>query len=340
MKTAAMNRFFRHTGIILLVFAAVEAQALSWNPIRWFSGKDEDRKASFMVSPEEQATAADLFDQALRFEAQGRPGKARDYYERIATDYTYTVIAPKALFNWARQYEATHRFKKAFGLLQNIILLYPEYEGFDEVIAAQFAIATRIMEGDREKMWGVVPLLRYYTRAIQFFQVVNRNAPYSEYAPLSLMNIALVARDLGKEAIAIDALDQLINFYPDHTLTPEAYFLLAEVFSDLIEGPDYDQGSTREAISYYEDFLILFPDSPLVPQAEEGLKKVSEVYAGSKFLMAEYYRKHLHNQTAALSLLNETITVAPKSDTARKAREMIDRLQARNQSVLPAEFGS
>lgn len=213
--------------------------------------------------------------------------------------------------------------------MQNIILLYPEYEGFDEVIGAQFNLATRIMEGDREKMWGVIPMLRYYTRAIQFFQVIARNAPYSDYAPLSLMNIALVAKDLDKEAVAIDALDQLINFYPGHELSGEAYFLLAEVFSKLIEGANYDQGSTREAISYYEDFLILFPDSDLVPNAEKGLSNVTEIYAQSKFLMGEYYLRNVHNETAALALYNETITVAPSSDTAKIARSRIDQINSR-----------
>ena len=329
--------FRRLLGIVLcfLLMSASQIYALSWNPLKWFSGDDEfdERRPSFLMSPEEQAIANDLFQQALGYEDSGRKGKAADIYEEIAKEYPNAAVAPKALFNWAKIYESSHRFKKSFLMLQNIILLYPEYEGFDDVIGEQFNIATRIMEGERERMWGVIPVFRYYTRAIQFFQVVARNAPYSDYAPLSLMNVALVSRDLGKEVIAIDALDQLINFYPNHELAPEAYFLLAEVFSDLIDGANYDQGSTREAISYYEDFLILFPDSELVPQAEEGLKKVNEIYAQSKFIMGEYYRKYMHNETAALALYNETITVAPTTDTAKLARERIDQINSRTLNV-------
>jgi outer membrane protein assembly factor BamD len=332
-ETAASFWRFARLGCLALVLTTIQAHALSWNPLRWFdSREDKERRDSFRVTPEEQAVAADLFQKAQSFEFAGRKGKAIGIYEQIAKDYTYTVVAPKALFNWAKLYESSNRFKKSFAMFQNIILLYPEFEGFDQVIASQFQIATRIMEGDREKIWGVIPMLRYYTRSIQYFQVISRNAPYSEYAPLALMNIALVARDLNKEAIAIDALDQLINFYPDHPLSPDSYFLLAEVYSDLIEGPNYDQGSTREAISYYEDFLILFPDSELVPKAEEGLRRVSEIFAQSKFIMGEYYRRHLLNETAALALYNETITVAPNSETAKIARERIDRLAARSSS--------
>ena len=331
MDTKTVYRRFLGVALCCLLMSASHVHALSWNPLKWFDGEDENeaRRPSYLMSPEEQAIANELFQQAVEYQDAGRKGKASDIYEEIVKEYPNSAVSPKALFNWAKIYESEHRFKKAFYMFQNIILLYPEYEGFDDVIGAQYGIATRIMEGERERIWGVIPMLRYYTRSIQFFQVVARNAPYSDYAPLSLMNIALVSRDLGKEIVAIDALDQLINFYPNHELTPEAYFLLAEVFADLIEGANYDQGSTREAISYYEDFLILFPDSELVPQAEEGLKKVNEIYAQSKYLMGEYYRKYLHNDTAALALYNETITVAPKTETAQLARERIDQLSSR-----------
>ncbi len=325
-------RHIRKTGLLflsLLLLTQSSLHAISWNPLKWFGDDEMERRPAYYVTPEEQAIASELFQEALSYEIDGRKGKAKDIYEYIAKEYSYSSVAPKALFNWAKIYEDSYRFKKAFLMMQNIILLYPEYEGFDEVIGAQFNIATRIMEGDREKMWGVIPMMRYYTRAIQFFQVIARNAPYSDYAPLSLMNIALVAKDLDKEATAIDALDQLINFYPGHTMTPEAYFLLAEVFSDLIDGANYDQGSTREAISYYEDFLILFPESELVPQAEEGLNRVTEIFAQSKYLMGEYYLRKIHNETAALALYNETITVAPSSETAKMARTRIDQINSR-----------
>jgi outer membrane protein assembly factor BamD len=320
------------SGLILL--GTSHLHALSWNPLNWFGGdKEDDSRATYMVTPEEEVRARKLFEEAVKYEFDEREGKAMDRYEEIAQEYPYAAVAPKAMFNWAKIYESQHRFKKAFAMLQNIILLYPEYEGFDDVIGAQFDIATRIMEGERERMLGVIPMFKYYTRAIQYFQVINRNAPYSDYAPLALMNVALVARELNKEPMAIDALDQLINFYPGHELTPDAYFLLAEVFADLIEGAEYDQGSTREAISYYEDFLILFPESDLVTQAEEGLRDVNETYAQSKYLMGEYYLRHMRNETAALALYNETITVAPSSETAKLARKRIDQINARTVEI-------
>ena len=44
-------------------------------------------------------------------------------------------------------------------------------------------------------------------------------------------------------------------------LAPDAYYNMAQTYSNLVNGAEYDQGSTRQAISYYEDFLILFPQN-------------------------------------------------------------------------------
>ena len=317
---------------LMLAFAG-NASAFSWNPVNWFRGESEEAKKEknrIVATPEEQAAARKIYEEAQAFEAEGRFKKAASLYMQVAKEYARTGSAPRSLFNRAMLYTKSHRFKKAFNTLQTIVVWYPEYEGFDKVVAEQFNIATRIMEGEREYLWGTIPLLRYYPRAIQYFHIVSRNAPYSEYSPLSLMNIAIIANKTGRNAVAIDALDQMINFYPDNELAPDAYFLLAEVFSKIIKGPNYDQGSTREAISYYEDFLILFPDSDKAPLAQEGLNRVKETYAKSKFVIGEYYFRHLKNETAALVLYNETITVAPNSESAKKAQERIDRIKARS----------
>jgi outer membrane protein assembly factor BamD len=126
----------------------------------------------------------------------------------------------------------------------------------------------------------------------------------------------------------------LINFYADSVLAPDAYFALAESFADLVKGPAYDQGSTREAISYFEDFLILFPRSPDVPAAEAGLSDMMEILAESRLSIGDFYYFYRNNNTAALIFYNEAITVAPQSSTATQARQRIEDIERGVQPVL------
>ena len=90
----------------------------------------------------------------------------------------------------------------------------------------------------------------------------------------------------------------------------------------------YDQGATLEAINYYEDFLILYPESHLVGEAEKALKNMREIHAQSKLRTADFYYVYRKNQRAAINFYNETITVAPNSEAALIAREKIEAINA------------
>ena len=103
--------------------------------------------------------------------------------------------------------------------------------------------------------------------------------------------------------------------------------MLAEINADMVDGAAYDQGSTREAMSYYEDFLILYSGSGQVGNAEVGLNKMREVNAQSKLYMADYYYFNKKNKNAALVFYNETITVAPNSESAKIAEKRIAQIK-------------
>jgi outer membrane protein assembly factor BamD len=143
------------------------------------------------------------------------------------------------------------------------------------------------------------------------------------------MNVALIRQYRGDTAEAIDALDRMINLYPDSLLAPDAYLTLAETFADLVQGPEYDQGATREAISYFEDFLILFSESQQAAIAENNLADMRDVFARSKLIIGEYYFTYRRWYRSAEIFLNEAITTAPDSPSAAQARERLLEIEAR-----------
>ena len=147
------------------------------------------------------------------------------------------------------------------------------------------------------------------------------------------MNVALLAQDRDQPEEAIDALDRLINFYPQSMLAPDAYYNLAQTYADLVQGAAYDQGATRQAISYYEDFLILFPESNYVGEVEAELDKMENLLATSRFNLGDFYYLFRSNNTAALVFYNEAITIAPESEAADEARTRIADIEA---GVRPA----
>lgn len=176
------------------------------------------------------------------------------------------------------------------------------------------------------RLMGIFPY-RAYNRSVAHFENIVLNAPFSDLAPFALLNVARIHQHRGNVEDAIDSLDRLINNYPNSILVEQAYLELARTFANLVTGPRYDQGSTREAISYFQDFLILFPDHEQVALAEQGLQVNQDVLAQSRLLIGEFFFRHRSNFRAAEVFFNEAITISPNSPAANRARAYLIRIE-------------
>lgn len=318
------SRLFLTLGILLLSLlapACLRAE-LVWTP---GNGWRVEGGALAVVSGEEGRNALELMNRARTAEEKGSYGHARRLYKRVTRDYGKSLYGPEAYFRIAQIRLAQHNYPKAFDAYQAIIAGYPNYDRFNFVIGEQYRIASAIADGARGRwLWGTLPGMRRRESSIVLFEYIVANAPYSDYAPLALMNISKLHKRFRSKIEAIDALDRMINFYPTSILTPEAYLRMAQTYQTLVDGPEYDQLSAIDAATYYQDFLILFPGDPSVAQAEKGLDEMKTERARSKIKMAEFYHYKRHNYVAAKIFYNEAITLYPDSPVARMARERLD----------------
>ncbi len=281
--------------------------------------------------------ATEMMNKARRAEDAGRPGSANRLYKKVSKKFPNSLYAPEALYRQGHIRLKKRMYYKAFESFQSVMTLYPNYQRFNEVLTTQFGIAEDLMNGARNYHWGVIPSFKSKERAITFFEWVTANAPYSDYAPLALMNIARSHQQLNNTPYAINALDRLINNYSQSLLAPDAYLALAQTHASLVDGPYYDQESTREAITYFEDFMILFPGDPGLAEAQHGLDQMRTIFAESKMILADYQLKYNKNFQAARVFYNEAITSFPDSAVAGRARDQLVVVQNR-MDALGLEF--
>jgi outer membrane protein assembly factor BamD len=269
-----------------------------------------------------------MMNKARDAEEKGHRSTAISYYGKVSKKYPNSVYAPEALYRTAKLRLQRKQYTKSFESFNGVVLRYPNTPRFNEVIGEQYHIAGSLLDGARNRIfWGLLPGFTNREQAVGYFEQVLVNAPFSDYAPLALMNIARGHQKLGNTEEAIDALDRMINNYPQSLLTPDAYLKLAETHASLVEGAFYDQESTRQAITYFEDFMILFPSDNNVAAAEKGLSDMKRVLAESKMKMADFYFFRRDNFKAARVFYNEAITVYPDSPTAAKARARLTEVE-------------
>jgi outer membrane protein assembly factor BamD len=247
-------------------------------------------------------------------------------YRSLARRFPCSKEAPIALQYCGEIYRDQHRFQKAFAICQKILERYPDYANYDDVIALEFDIARRLMEGERNYFFGKIPGFRDRDCAIRFFQKITQQVPYGDRTPKALMHIANLGIRVKDSTISIDALERLIDEHASTEYAPQAHLMLAQVHRSLVKGPAYDQKMTENAINYFREFLILYPESPFVSLAEEGLNEAKNLLAASKLAMGNFYYDDRQNSTAARIYYEEVIALAPQSPASAEAEKRLQEI--------------
>jgi outer membrane protein assembly factor BamD len=278
----------------------------------------------------EGRTALDLMNKARAAEENKSYGSAIKAYGKVAKKYPNSVYSPEALYRSGNLRLERKEYVKAFEDFQQIIGRYPNTKRFNEIIGEQYHIAGALLDGARSRAWGWFPGFRNREKSIGYFETIINNAPYSDYAPLSLMNVARGHQKLGNSPEAIDALDRMINTYPQSLLAPDAYLKIGQTYATLVDGPYYDQASTKEAITYFTDFMLLFPSDQNIAAAEQGLDGMKTMLAESKMRIGDFYFYKRDNFTAAKVFYNEAITAYPDSPIAGRAKKRLVDVEAKS----------
>jgi outer membrane protein assembly factor BamD len=253
------------------------------------------------------------FEEARHLRENGESRRALSLFRKIENVHDHTW-SPRALWQIAEIYEQTHQYIYAVRHLKKIFDLYPEYEHFSKVLDRLFQIAGKLKSGTRPYYFGLIPGLRDYKSAVDFYQSVVQRAPTSPLAPQALMCIAQIEESQKQPAKAIKALNQLIDQYPQSELSPEAFLYIARIYESLVISPEYDQGALREAISYYEDFTLLFPGHERYPWVLQRIDHLKTALAKAKIHMADFYYFSQNNWSAADRLYSEALAIYPSPE--------------------------
>jgi outer membrane protein assembly factor BamD len=309
------------------LFAAVARADLVWTP---GTGWRVEGGALSGLTGTDGRKALDQMNAARAAEEAGSLRSAIKSYATIGKKFPNSIYAPEALYRAGLLNLKRHDYNKAFESFQEVLSRYPNTKRFNEIVGEQYRIAAALLDGAHGRMFfGLLPGFTQREKAIEYFETILNNAPYSDYAPLALMNIARGHSYLKQSEEAIDALDRMVNNYPQSILTPDAYLQLAQAHAKLVDGPYYDQASTKESITYYTDFMLLFPGDTNIGHAEKGLDQMKTMLAESKIKIGDFYFYKRDNYKAARVFYNEAITAYPDSAVAVRAKAKLVEVEAK-----------
>jgi len=167
--------------------------------------------------------------------------------------------------------------------------------------------------------------MKRYKIAIEIYNKILENAPYSDFAASAQYSIANALVKREDYYAAKEEFRKLIKNYPMSQFVDDAAYNLGYVDYLQSVGKDYDQTETTQAIIAFRQFIHEFPSSPKVYEAQKYIQKLRNRKAASLFRTGEYYENIRAPKAASISF-REVIEQYPDTDYADRARKKIKKI--------------
>ncbi|HXA76696.1 MAG TPA: outer membrane protein assembly factor BamD [Candidatus Acidoferrales bacterium] len=148
-----------------------------------------------------------------------------------------------------------------------------------------------------------------YTEGRLDFQTLINTYPDSEYLAKAKLGVADSFYKEGGTTSLTQAIEEYKNFIVFFPFLDEAAYAQMQVgmaHYKLMEKADRDNSHGEAAEDEFRAFLLKYPQSPFVPQAEQSLRNVQEILAEGEFGIARFYYVKKDFRASAARLVEVT----------------------------------
>ena len=303
----------------MFFFAASLPAPLIYRPGQGWEAEGEDAI---------EETSNSQLEKGMRYDKEGRLEQAANAYRTLVKTWPLSPNAPEAQFRLAATYFKLYDFQRSFKEFQKCVEKYPDSEHFEETLKFQNDIASLFLAGEKQKIW-IIPTLPSMDKAVEMFEQIIKNAPYSKVAPETQLKIGFAREKQHLWTDAVKAFQELIRRYPKSDLADDAQFQIGYAYMKAAQDPDHDQTATNHAITGFEDYLTKYPGSEKAQQARENIDRMKHGQAEGVMAIAGFY-EHDRNYDAAIVYYNRLIQQFPHSELAKRASERVEELKRRH----------
>jgi outer membrane protein assembly factor BamD (BamD/ComL family) len=272
-------------------------------------------------------TPQEQLEHALSFFQDKEYDRARIEFQKLLRHFKDSREAPEAQYYIGRCHEEKGDYYPAFLAYRKTMHVYPSTSRFDEILERLYELGNQFLTGKKRRLLGAPAIIPARDKAIEIFQAIVEDGPFSKYGELAQYKLGLAHLALGEYEQAVSAFEQLIDRYPTSTLVDDARFQLAQASLKGTFRPGYDQHPTDKAIEELETFVEGYPASDLSPEALERLQILRERRAQHEFEVAQFYERR-KQFSSALVYYQGVVSRYPETSWASKATNRIQALES------------
>ncbi len=159
-------------------------------------------------------------------------------------------------------------------------------------------------------------------KAVEKFEEVDRQHPYSEWARKSLIMSAYAYYQAGSYDESVTAAKRYISLHPGSADAAYAQYLIGASYFDEIPDITRDQNRTEKALAALDEVVRKYPTSEYALSAKQKIEVARDQLAGKEMQIGRYYLEK-RDYTGAI---NRFKVVGTKYQTTRHVEEALERL--------------
>lgn len=132
---------------------------------------------------------------------------------------------------------------------------------------------------------------RRWSDAIDYFQEVERQHPYSEWSRRAILMQIYAYYQNNNYAEAIAASDRFIQLFPGNPSAPYAFYMKALCNFEQITDVGRDQGYAQAALDGLRDVARRYPGTSYAIDATVKIDMVNDQLAGKEMAIGRYYQR-------------------------------------------------
>ena len=163
---------------------------------------------------------------------------------------------------------------------------------------------------------------RQWNQAVNYFQEVERQHPYSEWSRRAILMQAYAHYQGNDYAEAVADAERFIQLYPGNQTAAYAHYIKAICYFEQIVDVNRDQAATGQALSALRDVVQRYPRTEYASDARLKIDMVNDQLAGKEMTIGRWYLR----QGDTLAATNRFKTVIDRYQTTSHTPEALYRL--------------
>lgn len=161
-----------------------------------------------------------------------------------------------------------------------------------------------------------------WVQAVDYFQEVERQHPYSEWSRRSILMQAFAHYQSNNYSDAIADADRFIQLYPGNPSAAYAHYIKAICYFEQIVDVGRDQAATGQALDSLRDVVQRYPRTEYAADARLKIDMVNDQLAGKEMTVGRYYLRN----GDTLAAIGRFRTVVDRYQTTSHTPEALYRL--------------